>query len=570
MRATSAACWVWCAALAYAPAAGKTVNTTAGPVVGTESSEEGVNVWYTIPYGASPERFRPPVAPATWSEPLDATTVPDMSHTCAQWDMGQGRFEGTEDCLNLNVFAPKDATNAPVLFWIHGGSWLFGDSYGSSGGYDGSQLAAKHGVVVVSINYRLDVFGGLALPELRDLNQGGFGNFWLLDQQMALRWAKANVQGFGGDPDRITIWGESAGSFSVGTHLVAPASKGLFQAAAMESGALDADFLFFEPEAALRWGETYALSLGCANDTDTRLDCLMALNTSEVMRPTQLWVSKAPSYPFPKGVTPPPGSVQPAMAGVAAGSFGPVMDGATLPVTSPLEAVKAGHWANVPVLIGTNNNEGTLFVPDIPTAIANTSWPTSDEDFETCVTYFFGPEKADDIVKLYPSDAFRTPRDRMAKMLTDVVFECPTRRAAAAITAAGQDVFAYRFEHDLGGAEADYMGEYHSSEVAFVFDHPAGAGGKGPLHQKRNAKMATQMSTFWTAFSAAHEPGQGWAPFGDSGSYLVLKEPGLSLETGYGDQPAQNCDFWDATPANCVTKQSCAENGKAPPMRALA
>jgi len=123
-------------------------------------------------------------------------------------------------------------------------------------------LAAKSGVVVVSANYRLDVLGGLALPELRDSGDGSFGNTWLLDQQEALRWVQANAAAFGGDPARVTVWGESAGAFSAGVHLTAPGSQGLFSAAALESGSLNSDVLYQDGDVALAWGETYALSVG--------------------------------------------------------------------------------------------------------------------------------------------------------------------------------------------------------------------------------------------------------------------------------------------------------------------
>ena len=201
------------------------VKTRTGAVRGTVDGN--LRVFLGIPYAAPPVgnlRWQPPEAHASWTDTLDASRA---GNSCTQLSFRHGGPEGSEDCLYLNIYSPvSGGTRLPVMVWIHGGTFIAGT--GSS--YDGSKLAAKGKLVVVTINYRLGPFGFLASRSLDSPGRPS-GNYGLLDQQAALRWVKENIAAFGGDPNKVTVAGESAGAISIGLHLVSPAAAGLFERA---------------------------------------------------------------------------------------------------------------------------------------------------------------------------------------------------------------------------------------------------------------------------------------------------------------------------------------------------
>ncbi|HBZ70804.1 MAG TPA: carboxylesterase, partial [Deltaproteobacteria bacterium] len=217
------------------------VETRLGKIRGTEG--EGVEIFRGIPYAKAPLgrlRLRPPLPPEPWAGIREAT----QSGPCAPQNasmvgalLGLPATEVSEDCLTLNVWTPAagDGRRRPVLVWIHGGAFVFGS--GSQAPYEGAQLSALGDVVVVTLNYRLGALGFLALPALAEEEGGVCGNFGLLDQIAALEWVRDHAAVFGGDPDRVTIFGESAGAMSVGTLLGTPAARGLFRNAIAQSGA---------------------------------------------------------------------------------------------------------------------------------------------------------------------------------------------------------------------------------------------------------------------------------------------------------------------------------------------
>ncbi len=191
-----------------------------------------------LPYAAPPVgplRWRPPQAPAGWSGVRDASAYgDDCVQKRAGWDSTQSKLPVSEDCLTLNVWAPADAKGLPVMVWIHGGGFTMGS--GSQPLFDGAKLA-RRGVVIVTLNYRLGRFGFFAHPALTAEGAGApLGNYGLMDQVAALQWVKANIATFGGDPAKVTIFGESAGGGSVIQLMLMPSAQGLFRAAAVESG----------------------------------------------------------------------------------------------------------------------------------------------------------------------------------------------------------------------------------------------------------------------------------------------------------------------------------------------
>lgn len=292
-----------------------TVPTDKGAVAG--ASADGVDRFLGIPYAAPPvgaRRWQPPAPAAAWTGTRSATAP---GSRCLQLRDGGGPGM-SEDCLYLNVYTPAHRTSRPlpVLFWIHGG----GFSAGSGDAEDGSRIAEANNVVVVTINYRLGVFGFLDLP---GLSKRGAGNYGLLDQQAALRWTQRNVGAFGGDVGRVTIAGESAGGHSVCALLASPPARGLFSGAIIQSGGCPSHTV----GQAVARGKKYAAAAGCAETS-----CQRAKPAGEL-----------------------PASGAEFVGGILSGPL-PVSGVPELPLP-PSEAVRTGRAANVPLLIGHTRDE---------------------------------------------------------------------------------------------------------------------------------------------------------------------------------------------------------------------
>ena len=256
-----------------AQAAGLTINTTGGVVQGISTSS--ANEYLGIPYAAPPTgplRWKAP-QPASWSGVLQAKTLPPI---CPQPAGPLGGASLSEDCLYLNVYAPSSGgSGLPVMVWIHGGAF----KTGTGDTYNGSTLV-QSGVIVVTLNYRLGYLGFLATPGLDGESPGGAsGDYGLMDQQAALRWVKANARSFGGDPDRVTVFGQSAGGQSVLDQLVSPTAANLFQRAIVESGG----YAFTLPSLATAdaKGVAFAKAVGCTSGSD--VSCLRALPVSAIV-----------------------------------------------------------------------------------------------------------------------------------------------------------------------------------------------------------------------------------------------------------------------------------------------
>jgi len=294
--------------------------------------------------------------------------------------MGQAHSGNTqnqsEDCLTLNVWTPANrppGAKLPVMVWIHGGAYVFG-----SGGepYNGEKLAQAGNVVVVSFNYRLGALGFMAHPALGTRVSGTDtppANVGLLDQQLALRWVNDHIAAFGGDPQSITLFGESAGANSVCAHLMAESSRGLFQRAIVESGLCMKPMLTLE--AAETLGSSFATAMGCEGSPDEALSCLRALT------PQAIQTGPARER-LPGGVFFQPSSEQYA--------FSPIVDG-TLLTEQPEPAFAAGHFARLPVLHGANTAEGALF----HAAPLGGVQPEDDAAFMAALTVRFGARAAD-------------------------------------------------------------------------------------------------------------------------------------------------------------------------------
>ncbi|PAP75620.1 carboxylesterase/lipase family protein [Rubrivirga marina] len=347
---------------ASAPSASAVVRTTAGPVRG-DAEADGLRIFRGVPFAATPVgglRWAPPQPPEAWTDVRDATAFGDR---CMQADIFGDmapRAEGmSEDCLTLNVWAPAGAESLPVLVYFYGGGFVAGDA--SEPRYDGAAIA-REGTVVVVPNYRLGVFGFLAHPELTAASgYGGSGNYGLMDQTAALEWVRDNVAAFGGDPDQVTIAGESAGSISVSAQMVAPAARGLFHRAIGESGSALGALPPVSLDDAEAAGVRFAESVGAAALAELR-----AVPAADLLA-----AASAPGVPW----------------------FSATLDGRVYP-EPPAETFAAGRQAQVPLLVGWNSEEMTWRM------ILGGAEPTP-EAYAGAVRFLY-PDHADEVLALYP------------------------------------------------------------------------------------------------------------------------------------------------------------------------
>jgi para-nitrobenzyl esterase len=384
-----------------------------GPLRGVDDG--AVKSYVGIPYAAPPIgrlRWRPPQAPSAWNETFDANHSPSA---CAQ-NADLGAFAtsgGKEDCLYVNVHVPKiaklnGAKGLPVFVWFHGGSlWV-----GQGTDYDPSKLAVKGNAIVVTLNYRLGMFGFFAHPAI-DKEGHPFANYGHMDQSFALGWVQRNIKAFGGDPTNVTIAGESSGGTSVLAHVVSPWSAGKFQHAISMSGSalVLKSGNFGAPrtlEAAQKLGADFASIAGCKNQ---QADCLRKLTVGQIL---------AIQTPYLVNQT--------------------VIDGDFMPL-HPGEALRSGRFNRVTFMNGNTRDEGRFFVgfPENETGVAMT-----EESYPTALTAFFGAQLAPKLAAEYPTSEYNSPSEAYSAAVTDYLFACPGRMVdewASAKTA----VYAYEF-----------------------------------------------------------------------------------------------------------------------------
>jgi para-nitrobenzyl esterase len=494
------------------------VRTSMGLMRGMAAAD--YRLFQGIPYAAPPEgplRWQPPRPAAKWSGMLDATKPGPQ---CMQ-DTGPNPHVGkptSENCLTLNVWTPapgRGTGKRPVMVWIHGGGFV----NGSGDIYNSRALAAKGHIVVVTINYRLGALGFLAHPSLG--RTGNIGNYGLADQQAALRWVHDHIADFGGDPHKVTIAGESAGGMSVCDHLVAPGSAGLFRAAIIQSAPCQA-----QADVAIGQRESldYAASTGCRNPASTAA-CLRALPATALDRP--------PWYVF---------------IGDSDALSGPVTGTALLP-DGPVPALADGRAARVPVLIGVNHDEFTMFAAlrylKLGRGINSAEYPGLLADV-------FGADGAA-VVAHYPPDHYGGDASlAYSAALTDGVFSCVADRLADSLSQRGATAPVYAYEFDDPHAPAPNplrhtpfpVGASHSLELRYLFK----VGGASPLNPAQRM-LSDQMISYWSHFVTSGAPkatGQpAWpAKSGDPGhNFWMSLRPGNSgVITNF--EEAHQCPFW--------------------------
>jgi para-nitrobenzyl esterase len=491
--------------------AGAPVVTTAdGAVRGAATAS--ADVFLGIPYAAAPIgplRWRPPQPAARWSGERDATK---FAPHCAQPASPFGLASVSEDCLYLNVFAPTGHKHGgdgrPVIVWIHGGGWLVGES----DDYDPTKLVAD-GTVVVTLDYRLGALGFLAHPALADHPGGSSGAYGLMDQQAALRWVKRNIRGFGGDPRKVTIAGESAGGLSVLAHVTSPGSHGLFAAAIVQSGAFLTQTPLDQAETA---GEVFAAKVGCASQSAA---CLRGLPVSVIL---------ANDIPSLSGYTP------------------GVVDGEVLK-QSIGTALASGQFNRVPIIDGTNHDEARLF-----TAVSELQGaPVTAANYESMIASTMGvpADVAALVAAQYPLSAYPSPAVALSAIGTDAIFACPALKLD---TLASRFVPTFAYEFNDANAPQRFLppvsfpfGAAHASELQYLFDLPT-APIAGPLTAQQQS-LATSMRRYWAHFARRgfpSAPGQPlWPRFkSHSQRLLSLVPPQPHVETDLA--AAHHCAFW--------------------------
>ena len=473
------------------------VKSSAGAVEG--QMQGNLRVFKGIPYAL------PPIGSARWTPPVP---VPPWTNVRKAIDFGPACFQPksklssvyvsapmpmSEDCLTLNIWAPTGARKAPVFLWIHGGALTSGSSRDPLN--DGAHLAER-GVVVVSINYRLGVFGWLAHPELsRESPEGLSGNYGLLDQIEALHWAQGNISAFGGDPSNVTIAGESAGALSVMYLMTSPPARGLFAKALAESA-----YMISTQELKQR-----SFGTPSAEESGTRLAAALKAPDIAAMRAMDAaaLTDAAPAAGF--------------------APFGTV-DGHILP-RQLVDVFDRGEQAPVPLLAGFNSGE----IRSLRILAARP--PATAAEYEAAIRARY-LDLSDRFLQLYPSTNLE---ESILATTRDALYGWTAERLVRKQTTLGQPAFLYFFDHGYPAEEAAHLHGFHASELPFVF----GTFESTPPLWPKVPETATErglsdaMIGYWTSFArvgrpqAAREP--DWPKFGSKGSYMAFEEtPQLS------------------------------------------
>jgi para-nitrobenzyl esterase len=424
--------------------------------------------------------------------------------------IGFGVASVAEDCLFLNVFAPTheasegNISTFPVMVWIHGGALTVGES----DDYIPAKLVQQGDVIVVTINYRLGALGFLAHPALAAESPDHIsGNYGIMDQQFALKWVQRNIAAFDGDPQNVTIFGESAGALSVFSHLASPTATGLFHRGIVESGAYELTLPTLADEES--HGEAFAASVGC-NDQNAR--CLRSKSVKEILANWGLFDSN------------------------------PNVDGQVLP-RSLDTAFATGQFNHVPLMQGTNHDEWRFFVA-LSFDLAGS--PITAEQYPSVVEGMVGPDAAPLVLAEYPLEDFDSPDLAVGAIGTDSIFAC-SARLADQVLSAQVPTFTYEF-NDVNAPQVFLppvsfpYGATHASELLYLFRLTW----PGRLDAQQQ-KLSESMIRYWTQFAKAGDPNSSGVPFWRQ--YVATTDEFQSLAPSspmpeFEFVSDHKCDFW--------------------------
>jgi para-nitrobenzyl esterase len=479
-------------------ASGRLAGTTIG----------NMQAFLGIPYAAPPVgalRWEPPQPPAAWAGIRNAIA---FANHCPQLKSPFGLPSTTEDCLYLNVFAPrgtKPGAKLPVMVWIHGGAFVSGES----DDYDPDRLVAEH-TIVVTLNYRLGYLGFLGTSGL-DAEPHAHINYGLLDQQAALGWVHANIASFGGDPSNTTTFGQSAGGYSTLAQVLSPGAAGLFQRALVESGSYG---ILTTPtlQVAETAGDAVAKSAGCK---PSNTSCLRALSVKELL-------ALEPSE---------------SLQSLADGP-GPAIDGTVIP-EAPEAALLSGKYNHVPIVQGGNHDEFRLFTAEI---FDLQDGPMTSQEYPYVVGLVLeeaGLQSAtQQVLAQYPLSNYKSPDLAFSALATDAVFST-TAYITDALFSVETPLFTYEFSDEK--APEDFLppvsfnyGAAHGSELQFIFDSFTR---KAPALSNVEKRLARNMVREWTRFAATSVPDAFglplWTPYfvpADDFESLVPPTPELFFD----------------------------------------
>ena len=504
LTAATAACSGSGSAGASHPRSPLLVRVADGQLRGKQAG--GTDEYLGIPYAAPPVgqlRWAPPQPPGAWAGVRPATK---FAPHCAQPAGVFGRASTSEDCLYLNVYAPAKnrGHHLPVMIWIHGGGFVGGES----DDYNPSALVA-HGVIVVTINYRLGALGFLAHPALATQPGGGSGDYGLMDQQQALRWVKRNIRAFDGNPANVTIFGESAGGQSVLLQLISPTARGRFAKAIAESGGY-AEYPLPLATAEAQ-GRAFAKKTGCASQT---AQCLRSLPVSTIL-------------------------ADQSQSGASADIDGQI-------ITQPLKTALAdGDFSHVPVIDGSNHDEWRLFVA-LATFLGH---PVTKANYLATIesTLHVPARIATAIAAQYPLSKYASPPLAMSAVGTDGIFSCPTLLLDQDM-AKYSPLYAYEFNDENAPAAYPSPGfpyaATHAAELQYLFGLPASSHGTLSAPQQQ---LAATMQQEWTSFAKTGVPSApdaaSWPQFVlASQQMLSLVPPKPQVQSDFGTE--HDCGLW--------------------------
>lgn len=516
---------------------GSTVDTSYGRLVGasvappsgaTVSSK--VMAFLGVPYAKPPVgnlRWRPPQEPAPWTGERAALM---HSLACLQAGSPTASLFSGEDCLYLNIYAPATPGPHPVMFWLHGGAFLIG----AGSEYDGATLAREHDVVVVTVNYRLSFMGFLALTALGSENGDGYsGNQGFYDQLAALKWVNKEIAKFGGDTSNITVFGQSAGAMSTCLLLASPLSDGLFQRAVMQSGNCNLSiFPRVTKSAAEQTGSDFLNKIGCANSNQTlALACARSKSTQDMLTALDIPYNELFKY------DPSLWKYLPSIVIEGAGKMFP---------QDPMTLLAEGAKPGMPVLIGSNKDEGSLF-NELQNHAADAAGYYKELQASRFSAY------ASELIALYPHAAYESTGAALSAIAGDAALNCTARRVADVLSVANHPVYSYNFIQPVSGLTYIFLslqrgqntsdiGVFHVAEVPYVFGASSVI---GSLDTAERQKTSSLMSRYWVNFARSGNPNGNGLPawpryYQATPDYLEL---GGSFDSKSGYRQSY-CQFW--------------------------